>query len=150
MKHVVLLGDSIFDNKAYVGAGPDVAAQLRETLPAGWRVTLCAVDGAVAGDVRRQLETVPEDATHLIVSAGGNDALQHEHVLREWALSVAGVLGKLAEIRSGFRKDYAAMLGPGAWAAQRGLHHLRAALRGPGAQGDRRGGACRVQRHDPA
>jgi hypothetical protein len=110
MKHVVLLGDSIFDNKAYVGAGPDVAAQLRETLPAGWRVTLCAVDGAVAGDVRRQLGTVPQDATHLIVSAGGNDALQHEHVLREWALSVAGVLGKLAEIRSGFRKDYAAML----------------------------------------
>lgn len=110
MKHVVLLGDSIFDNKAYVGAGPDVVAQLREALPEGWTATLSAIDGAVTSDVKSQLKTVPKDATHLLVSAGGNDALQHEHVLREWALSVAGVLDKLATIRSGFRKDYAAML----------------------------------------
>ncbi len=30
MKHVVLLGDSIFDNKAYVGDGPDVITQLSD------------------------------------------------------------------------------------------------------------------------
>jgi len=28
MRHVVLLGDSIFDNAAYVHGGPDVVAQL--------------------------------------------------------------------------------------------------------------------------
>ena len=34
MKHIVLLGDSIFDNAAYVGGGPDVIEQLRSTLAA--------------------------------------------------------------------------------------------------------------------
>lgn len=33
MSHVVLLGDSIFDNAAYVAGGPDVIRQLREMLP---------------------------------------------------------------------------------------------------------------------
>jgi len=42
MKHVVLLGDSIFDNKAYVGDGPDVITQVREALPDGWTATLAA------------------------------------------------------------------------------------------------------------
>lgn len=46
MGHVVLPGDSIFDNAAYV-RGPDMAAQLRAALPDGWRATLLAVDGAV-------------------------------------------------------------------------------------------------------
>ena len=43
--NVVLLGDSIFDNGVYVRPGPDVAEQLRQDLPAGWTVTLRAVDG---------------------------------------------------------------------------------------------------------
>ena len=46
-EHVVLIGDSIFDNGAYVAGGPDVVTQLRERLPQGWRATLGAVDGAV-------------------------------------------------------------------------------------------------------
>jgi hypothetical protein len=29
MKHIVLLGDSIFDNGAYVNGGPDVVTQLK-------------------------------------------------------------------------------------------------------------------------
>jgi hypothetical protein len=36
MTHIVLLGDSIFDNAAYVASGPDVVRQLREILPSGW------------------------------------------------------------------------------------------------------------------
>jgi hypothetical protein len=36
MGHLVLLGDSVFDNAAYVGGGPDVVAQLRARLPTGW------------------------------------------------------------------------------------------------------------------
>ena len=47
MKHVVLLGDSIFDNAAYVAGGPDVVKQLRAALPNDWRATLNALDGAV-------------------------------------------------------------------------------------------------------
>jgi AraC-like DNA-binding protein len=42
MIHIVLLGDSIFDNAAYVAGGPDVVRQLRDTLPSGWRATLNA------------------------------------------------------------------------------------------------------------
>ncbi|MGZ8470667.1 MAG: SGNH/GDSL hydrolase family protein, partial [Gemmatirosa sp.] len=33
MRHLVLLGDSIFDNAAYVRGGPDVVAQVRARLP---------------------------------------------------------------------------------------------------------------------
>ena len=74
MAHVVLLGDSIFDNGVYVPDEPAVEDQLRAALPASWRVTRLAVDGHVPADVAGQLAKLPEDATHLIVSCGGNDA----------------------------------------------------------------------------
>ena len=75
MGHVILLGDSIFDNAAYVAGEPDVVRQVRQRLPQGSRATLAAVDGSKIGDVRRQLRRVPLDATHLVLSIGGNDAL---------------------------------------------------------------------------
>ncbi|HEX6372708.1 MAG TPA: hypothetical protein VF006_27555 [Longimicrobium sp.] len=37
MPHVVLLGDSIFDNASYVAGGPDVVTHLRGELPHGQR-----------------------------------------------------------------------------------------------------------------
>jgi lysophospholipase L1-like esterase len=110
MIHVVLLGDSIFDNKAYVGDGPDVIAQFREALPAGGRATLAAIDGAIASDVKSQLRSVPKDATHLVVSAGGNDALQEKGLIEQSARSVAEVLDKLAKVQGAFQQNYAAML----------------------------------------
>ena len=108
--HVVLLGDSIFDNKAYIAGGPDVAAQLRGRLPVGWRCTLAAVDGAVTSDVQRQLDRAARDATHLVASAGGNDALRQEAVLREPAWSVGEALARLSQVRDRFQQDYRAML----------------------------------------
>ncbi|HEX9882207.1 MAG TPA: SGNH/GDSL hydrolase family protein [Hyphomicrobium sp.] len=110
MKHVVLLGDSIFDNKAYVGDGPDVITQVREALPDGWTATLAARDGAMISDIKGQLATMPSDATHLVVSIGGNDALQEKDLIEEKARSVAEVLDKLAKIKAAFKKDYGAML----------------------------------------
>ncbi len=111
MGHVVLLGDSVFDNGAYVRRGePDVVRQLRGLLPAGWGATLAAVDGAVADGVRRQLERVPPGATHLVVSVGGNDALRRQDVLGAPARSVAEALLALAEARDGFAHGYRAML----------------------------------------
>ncbi len=110
MSHVVLLGDSIFDNAAYVAGGPDVVAQLRERLPAGWSATLRAVDGAVIRNVSGQLSSrLPEDA-YLVVSVGGNDALGHVDILQRSARSVAEVLGLLAEIAEHFEREYRAML----------------------------------------
>src|SRR6478672_11592993 len=79
--HLVLLGDSIFDNVRYVTPGPDVVAQLRGLLPPGWRATLRAVDGAITASLAPQLRNLPEDATHLVVSIGGNDALQNIDLL---------------------------------------------------------------------
>ena len=110
MNHVVLLGNSIFDNGSYVSGGPDVVTQLRQLVPKGWQATLNAVDGAVTADVIRQLDGLPPDTTHLVVSAGGNDALGHAHVLDETAHSVAEVITKLAAIREAFRHDYEVML----------------------------------------
>lgn len=109
--HVVLLGDSIFDNAGYLrGNGPDVTAQLRECLPEGWRVTLLARGGAVAADVPAQIERVPRDATHLIVSVGGNDAGRQASLLGQQARSVADGLARIATVREQFAHDYRGMV----------------------------------------
>ena len=59
MKHVVLLGDSIFDNKRYVGEEPDVIDQLKADLPAGWTASLNALDGSTTFDIAGQLKRLP-------------------------------------------------------------------------------------------
>jgi hypothetical protein len=106
MPHVVLLGDSIFDNAAYVGGGPDVITQLREKLPASWRATLGAVDGSTMPDINGQLNNLPSDATHLVVSIGGNDVLGQSAILGAASHSVADTLLKLADIQAAFRSAY--------------------------------------------
>lgn len=111
MAHVVLLGDSIFDNRAYVAPQPDVIAQLRARLGQDWKATLLAVDGDVIADVREaQLARLPADATHLVVSVGGNDALGHAAVLMERARSVADAVDQLATVQDRFRHDYLRMV----------------------------------------
>lgn len=108
--HIALLGDSIFDNAAYVRGGPDVVTQLRGELPSGWRASLLAVDGAMIGSVARQLDGLPPDATHLVVSAGGNDALGHSDLLERRATSSPQVLGWLADAVGEFEREYRAMM----------------------------------------
>lgn len=111
MSHVVLLGDSILDNRAYVAPQPDVADQLRARLGAGWTVTLSAVDGHVTDDVRRhQLQTVPADASQLVISAGGNDALGHASVLGQRVGTVGEAVGLLAHAQAGFASAYSQMI----------------------------------------
>jgi hypothetical protein len=110
MPHVVLLGDSIFDNGAYVPGEPDVIRQVRARLPGGWKASLLAVDGAVTASVVRQLGALPRDASHLVISTGGNDALHHAGVLDEPARSMAGAIGRLATIRERFLEEYRTML----------------------------------------
>ncbi len=110
MKHIVLLGDSIFDNKAYVNGGLDVVAHLRRQIPSEWKASLRAVDGSVVEDVRKQTLDLPDDATHLIVSAGGNNAILNADVLQQKAASSAEVLNKLADVASTFEYHYREML----------------------------------------
>ncbi|WP_294563380.1 SGNH/GDSL hydrolase family protein [uncultured Arthrobacter sp.] len=108
--HAVLLGDSIFDNAAYVPGGPDVVRQLRGALPADWRASLLAVDGDVIAGVERQLRSLPSDATHLVVSVGGNDALQSAYLLDEKVATVAAALVRLSAAQRQFAAAYDAML----------------------------------------
>ena len=110
MTHVVLLGDSIFDNAAYTGGAPDVVGQLRGRLPQGSKATLGAVDGGMIGDIGGQLQRLPADATHLVLSVGGNDAIDHIDFLGAPAGSTAEALLGLAEIAAGFERRYHAML----------------------------------------
>ena len=108
--HIVLLGDSIFDNAAYVGGAPDVVRQLRSALPEAWRATLLAVDGAVTDNVPRQLQGLPGDASLLVVSAGGNDALGHAYLLQQNVRSVGEGVMRLAEAQADFARRYSAMV----------------------------------------
>ncbi|MHA7241017.1 SGNH/GDSL hydrolase family protein [Arthrobacter sp. TMS1-12-1] len=108
--HVVLLGDSILDNGRYVDGGPDVVAQVRHALPGGWRATLLAVDGDIISGVARQLRALPADATHLVVSVGGNDALGYRHLLQYPARGVMEALLAFDAPRRAFAEDYGAML----------------------------------------
>ena len=110
MGHVVLLGDSIFDNASYVPDGPPVIEQLRTRLARDWNASLLAVDGAVVQDVMRQLARIPADATHLVVSAGGNDALASSGILSRPADSAAEVFAELADAQAQFQRDYREML----------------------------------------
>jgi hypothetical protein len=110
MGHVVLLGDSIFDNARYVPGEPAVIEQLHRALPRGWGATLLAVDGHITSDVAEQLRRLPADATHLVVSAGGNDALGESRLLAEPAVTVGEALGLYQRVRLGFRDSYRAML----------------------------------------
>ena len=110
MGHIILLGDSVFDNAAYVGRGQEVLEKLRDHLEPGWHATLLARDGAVLADVRRQIEWLPSEATHLIISAGGNDALGQVGVFSEAVATVGEALARLAGIRRQFQQRYREML----------------------------------------
>ncbi len=74
MTRLVLLGDSIFDNAVYVAGGPAGIDQVRQNLPTGWQASLLAVDGDTSTDAPQQIQGLPSDATHLVLSVGGNDA----------------------------------------------------------------------------
>ena len=110
MTHIVLLGDSIFDNRAYVGSEPDVVSHLRAMIPDNWQATLGAVDGNLVEHVAGQLTKAPADATHLIVSAGGNNAIMNADILGLPANSSAEVFDALANRAADFEYQYRDML----------------------------------------
>lgn len=108
--HVVLLGDSIFDNAAYVPDGTPVIQHLRQIIPADWQATLLAIDGDITVGVAGQMADLPSGATHLVISVGGNDALQASGIFREPVSSVGEALFLLADEIAQFRRNYRQML----------------------------------------
>ena len=125
---IVLLGDSIFDNGSYVKEGEsDVLGHLRQELkPYNQNAELLARDGAVTAEVINQMSDLDSHKpTHLVISCGGNDALQVRYGLSELmnmmvspnllgAIKTIGnltnLLGSLLEIRSRFQVDYSNLL----------------------------------------
>jgi len=110
--HLILLGDSIFDNGSYVERGqPAVIDQLKTKIKdQGWNATLVAVDGHILSDVAHQIKNIPRDATHLFISIGGNNALSYMHHLNESVRNVGEALIILGKIKKKFEKDYIDML----------------------------------------
>lgn len=112
MGHIVLLGDSVFDNAAYTGSEPDVITHLRAVLPRDWQATLCAVDGATMNALPSQVRSVPADATHLFVSSGGNDALGNIDLLSTPVRSTGDALRLFGERVAAFEQSYRRALVP--------------------------------------
>jgi hypothetical protein len=103
--HAVLLGDSIFDNEWYVPNGPAVIEQVRERLGPEWKVTLLARDGATAVSMREQLSQIPEEATHLVLSVGGNDALGCSTIVQS-DIAAGDAFAEVAAAQREFQQDY--------------------------------------------
>src|SRR5215472_13033453 len=122
MPHIVLLGDSIFDNAQYTNGGPDVVSQVRNLLPPAWGASLLAVDGSTTVNIPDQMQHLPKVCTHLVLSVGGNNALTEASRL---GISFFGMtdeptskaLDSLADISDTFESQYRsavdACLGPG-------------------------------------
>ena len=110
MRHLALLGDSIFDNAAYVPNEPAVIDHLRTMLPEDCTATLVARDGDVVADIDELLKQLPQEATHIVLSIGGNDALNAQEVFSLPAESVFSALGRLAEMQQSFHRAYRNML----------------------------------------
>ena len=105
-KHLVLLGDSVFDNHAYVAQGGAVVHHLGRMLPPDDRVSLLAVDGDVSQNIPGQLQKLPSDVTHLAMSVGGNDALGCLPALDASCGSVLEALSRLNELQRQFTNSY--------------------------------------------
>ena len=80
--HIVLLGDSIFQNKKYVPKSKSVEYLLKEKLSIPSLVL--AQDNAIIYDIPNQYNSMPIDlnakSTNLYISIGGNDLLNlYEH-----------------------------------------------------------------------
>jgi Ni,Fe-hydrogenase maturation factor len=59
MDHIILAGDSIFDNAPYAADGHAVVDHLKHELRGEAEVTLLAVDGSFANEVPGQLRKLP-------------------------------------------------------------------------------------------
>ena len=111
MKHIILAGDSVFDNRTYVEVGePDVRDQLADLLDDGDKATLIAVDGDINNNVSKQLDNIPNDATHLFISIGGNDALMHIDSFTDSVSTIGDALDSFNEMVQEFEKEYIKML----------------------------------------
>lgn len=108
-QHIVLAGDSIFDNGGYVPGEPCVTDQVQAVFPACWVASRVAVDGDCLRHIRSRIVTMSKQATYLVISIGGNDILGYADLLK---LMLDGMSMEeiLEEPLQEFGKQYAEML----------------------------------------
>jgi hypothetical protein len=104
--HLALLGDSTLDNGAYTTGGPAVIDHLSRLLPEEDRATLLALDGATTHGIENQLDRMPEEATHAVLSIGGNDAVMEISVLEQPVGNVSEALAELSRATDRFEEAY--------------------------------------------
>ena len=106
LPHIALLGDSIFDNASYTNGKLDVISQVKNRLNGKGKASLLAVDGAETRDIESQLARLPADASHLVMSIGGNDALGSQGVLTVPTKTTGDGLLRLAGVVEEFSTNY--------------------------------------------
>jgi len=105
-EHLVILGDSVFDNGAYIEPGQaDVTEHLKRKCPSGWTLDMRAVDGSETVDIAGQLLSPVSKPCTFVLSVGGNDALTHLNMVTE-ALDLLAFY----EVKEAFRNRYAQAL----------------------------------------
>ena len=106
---IALVGDSILDNGKYVSPGKCVSSHLNR-LMCDCNVVLLARDGSTVEDAINQIENIPAGSSHVIVSAGGNDALLAEKLLFTQCNSMMDALSTWADEKDRFRTRYTHLL----------------------------------------
>ena len=110
-KHYVsLLGDSIIDNKVYVGEGElSVTEHLQHKSSSNF--SMIAVDGDTTEEVLdNQLDILKNPVSHIVLSIGGNDLLQNLHLLQDETSGMKFALEKSSELIGEIQENYTKIL----------------------------------------
>jgi lysophospholipase L1-like esterase len=105
-QHVVLLGDSILDNRPYTTPEPGTAELLQSILGEGWSVELAARDGATMHEMPHQLRRDGGDGGTAVLSIGGNDVTSQISLLSRPVSNAATVFAALLDIAEDFGVRY--------------------------------------------
>jgi lysophospholipase L1-like esterase len=73
-------------------------------------IVLLAVDGSTAADLETQLPEVPTDATNIVISIGGNDAILNSDLLALPVSSTTEALDMFAQRQQAFERTYCAAI----------------------------------------
>lgn len=105
-RHLVLLGDSTIDNGNWT-PGLCVTDQVRALQSLATR---CAKDGALIAAIPSQVRDAPKDATHYIVSVGGNNAISAVNILKEPTSSAEEAIKRISSFAKSFEEEFQAMV----------------------------------------
>ncbi len=107
MNQVILLGDSIIDNKVYVGSNELSVLEHLEKLSMDKYLQI-ALDGATTHHVlNKQLDYIREEHSHIVLSIGGNDLLNNiDFLLQDFKYSPNNILKQLKNLMTPIVQNY--------------------------------------------